>query len=170
MRLSRVVLPWPVLALLLLLPACGGTTGGTFVSLPVQQFYAGADCGSQNSQAGIKLYTSYADAEKALKDLPGFSHVIKTGLSAIQANNNYILQINMGLKRTGGYAIKLGSQTMKLASGIAVIQLTWRQPAAGSFVTQALTSPCILLEIPGRDYNRIRIIDQHQQEKALINL
>jgi len=118
----------------------------------------------------MQLYASYEALEKGIKSLPIINKISKVSVAKIKAKNNYILQINMGQKSTGGYALKLGSETMILTDGHADIQVVWRVPAANAFITQALTSPCVLLGIPAVDYKRISIIDQHKREKLQLRL
>ena len=73
------------------------------------------------------------------------------------------LLIHMGTRPTGGYSIELASPTAKVHKAVATILINWIEPEPGSFVTQALTAPCLLLKIPRQGIEKIVIKDQHQQ-------
>ena len=78
------------------------------------------------------------------------------------------LLIHMGTRPTGGYSIELAAPTAKVNKGIATIHINWIEPEPGSFVTQALTAPCLLLKIPKQGIEKIVIKDQHQHLRFVV--
>jgi len=74
-----------------------------------------------------------------------------------------LLWIHMGTQPTGGYRLELAAPTAQVRNGVAVVQVRWREPAPGSFVTQALTSPCLLLKMPKAGIKRVDIKDQNDR-------
>jgi hypothetical protein len=61
-----------------------------------------------------------------------------------------------GTKPTGGYALDVRS--VQLKDGVLVVQLELRTPKPGSLVTQAITSPYLLLKVQGKPA-KVRFLD-----------
>lgn len=57
-----------------------------------------------------------------------------------------LLIANLGQKPTGGYGLDFKSAT--LTDRTLLIEVAVRQPASDAMVTQALTTPCLVLELP----------------------
>lgn len=81
-----------------------------------------------------------------------------------------LLWIHMGTQPTGGYRLVLASPTAELRCGVATILIRWQAPAPGSFVTQALTSPCLLLKVPKAGVEGVIIKDQNGKTRFRIDL
>ena len=73
---------------------------------------------------------------------------------------DYVVLIDMGQRPTGGYALKLAQPSVAVEEGTATVRVDWIEPPPGAFVTQALTSPCLVLAVPRGDYSRLRVVDQ----------
>ena len=71
-----------------------------------------------------------------------------------------IVLIEMGQQTTGGYGLKLLKPEMMIDGMVAMIEINWQTPAPGAIVTQALTSPCLMLVVPRGDYRTLRVVDQ----------
>jgi PrcB C-terminal len=81
-----------------------------------------------------------------------------------------LLWIHMGTRPTGGYRLVLAAPTARLRGGVATIHVRWQEPAPGSFVTQAITSPCLLLKMPKKGIEQVVIKDQNDRTRFLISL
>ncbi|HDP88491.1 MAG TPA: protease complex subunit PrcB family protein [Thioalkalivibrio sp.] len=81
-------------------------------------------------------------------------------LPAVDFEQAGVLLLEMGQRPTGGYAVALAEPVIAVDDGIATVTVNWQEPAPGAIATQALTSPCLLLEIPRGDYTSIRVVDQ----------
>lgn len=68
------------------------------------------------------------------------------------------LIIFQGLRNTGGYGFQIRSA--KISSGNLSISVVMQSPKAGTLVTQALTSPYVLLEVQGKPTD-VRVLDQN---------
>jgi hypothetical protein len=68
--------------------------------------------------------------------------------------------VAMGRKNTGGYGLTLIDEGALLDNGVLQFTLQWQQPKPGMIVTQALTSPCLLIKVTKGNYQRIEIKDQ----------
>jgi len=71
-----------------------------------------------------------------------------------------IVLIEMGQQTTGGYGLELLKPEMVIDGTVATIEVNWQTPAPGAIVTQALTSPCLMLVVPRGDYRTLLIVDQ----------
>ncbi len=82
--------------------------------------------------------------------------------------NNGLLFISMGLQPSGGFSISLARPTAELKNDTAFVDVLWQRPPPGSLVTQALTSPCLLLEMEKARFHTIVIRDQDGNIRAAI--
>jgi hypothetical protein len=74
-----------------------------------------------------------------------------------------VLMVEMGSRRTGGYGFDSKKLTLGVSGHTATLELEVREPAPGAPVTQALTAPWAMIQIPLGEYRNIRVIDQHEQ-------
>ena len=72
-----------------------------------------------------------------------------------------VLLVAMGQKNTGGYSVDLANQEAVIDAGTLRVNVQWREPQKGMMLTQALTSPCVLLKIPNAEFERIEIKDHN---------
>lgn len=79
---------------------------------------------------------------------------------AVDFTQNGVLLVAMGQKTTGGYTVDLAASEARISGGVLTIQVQWRAPDPGMMVTQALTSPCMLLKVPKAQFDRIELKDQ----------
>lgn len=56
-----------------------------------------------------------------------------------------VLLISEGQRSTGGYSIRLNDDGVRLARGTVILPVDFIHPEAGALVTQAITSPCLVL-------------------------
>jgi hypothetical protein len=66
--------------------------------------------------------------------------------------------VEMGLRSTGGYDLTVSPEAT-LRGDELVLQAAFSGPAPGSMVTQALSSPCVLLRLPPGDYAAVEVRD-----------
>ncbi len=75
---------------------------------------------------------------------------------SVDFSQSRVVAFFWGQKPTGGYSLQLVSS--QLVGDTLRVTLRLTSPPAGAIVTQALTSPFLLLEVPGR-FNRVEFID-----------
>ncbi|NOY65830.1 MAG: protease complex subunit PrcB family protein [Gammaproteobacteria bacterium] len=131
----------------------------------ITTLYQGLNCGGNNVTPGLKLLSSVADLKNELS-IPLMLKKIKL----IDFSKSAVLKINMGQKRSGGYGLKLNTQQASIQKNELTIKIDWREPAANSMVTQALTSPCLYLLIPSADFDVITLVDQSQNKRLQLTL
>lgn len=73
--------------------------------------------------------------------------------------------VEMGERPTGGHGVAV-SRIARLRSDSLVLQATFVAPRPGDITSQALTSPCVLISVPGRGYSRVELLDQDGQRRA----
>lgn len=89
---------------------------------------------------------------------------------AVDFSTDGVLLLAMGQKNTGGYGLRLADDTPGVVNGLLELKVQWLAPRRGMLVTQALTSPCLLLRISQGDFSRIRISDQSGQTRFDFNV
>ena len=82
--------------------------------------------------------------------------------STLLATDDLVV-INMGQKSTGGYTLELLSTHLSLEDNDATIKVRWKPPAKGRVVKQALTQPCLAIQIPRINYDTLYILNQDGQ-------
>jgi hypothetical protein len=78
----------------------------------------------------------------------------------VDFTQNGVLLVAMGRKNTGGYTVDLAASDAEISDSILKLSVNWREPKKGMMVTQALTSPCMLLKVPKARFERIEVKDQ----------
>ena len=74
-----------------------------------------------------------------------------------------VLFLEMGQRPTGGYSIDFTPSQSCVVDKQAVIITSWNTPEEGVFLTQAVTSPFMLLKIRRIDIVSIAVLDQNEQ-------
>lgn len=73
--------------------------------------------------------------------------------------------VEMGLKPTGGHGLAVARAAV-LRGELLLLQATFVAPAPGAIVTQATSSPCVLVELPAGRYSSAEVKDQAGQIRA----
>ncbi len=79
---------------------------------------------------------------------------------AIDFSSYGVLAVEMGEQRTAGYGFDTKAVSAYMTGTMAVVSLVWHRPDPGAHTAQMMTSPCILLRLPKKSYNTIRVMDQ----------
>ena len=58
---------------------------------------------------------------------------------------------------TAGYGLDLASDILTVNQSVAMLKLNTTRP--GGMVAQVITRPCLLLSLPGGDYERVQVYD-----------
>jgi hypothetical protein len=73
-----------------------------------------------------------------------------------------VLFIEMGQKPTGGYSIGFTPSLSRVVDKQAFIRISWNTPEEGVLLTQAVTSPFMLLKICHTDITSIVVLNQNE--------
>ena len=74
-----------------------------------------------------------------------------------------VLFLEMGQRPTGGYTIDFSPSLSRVIDKQAIIKISWNMPQEGLLLTQAVTSPFILLKIYRADITSIIVVDQNEK-------
>jgi len=74
-----------------------------------------------------------------------------------------VLYLEMGQKPTGGYSIDFIPSLSRMIDKQAFIRISWNTPKEGVLLTQAVTSPFMLLKIRRAHITSIVVLNQDEQ-------
>ena len=140
-----------------------------------------AACGGMSSLSPGKLFESHTDIEvrevarslycntpgeqAAVELLPDAQAVIgwQSARGVALAGSESIVQspyavVEMGARPTGGYGLAVARGAV-LRGETAVLKATFVSPSPGSLRTQALSSPCVLVQLPRGRYSAVEVQD-----------
>ncbi len=159
--------PWWILILtgLLLLAGCRETAmAPPPVHLPVRLVWAGHQCGGPAPGASAYWIDGSADLQRKVLSRPAVQAALAGG--SMDWAREGLLWVRMGRKPTGGFGLDPASSEAVVAQGIARVTVQWREPPPGAFVTQAITSPCLLLQLPRNDFHQVEVRDPSGRVRA----
>lgn len=128
--------------------------------LSAKVLLSSSNCGVMSKDASLSVITSGAELVKANTQLASMARKALGESFNTVFDRELVVQINMGLKSTGGYRLALTEDVYVSEDSWVNMGLKWNTPSKGAMLTQALTSPCLLVAIPKQEYRGIRIIDQ----------
>jgi hypothetical protein len=114
----------------------------------------------KSSAAWITNHTALKHVYSALN-----KRQLKDGetLPNIDFNTCGVLFLEMGQRPTGGYSIDFTPSLSRVVDKQAIIHVSWNTPEEGVLLTQAVTSPFMLLKIHRVDIASIAVLDQNEQ-------
>lgn len=144
--------PTPLL-LAAALAGCAGAPFGAAMPLDVQEAGRSQYC---NSAAEEATATVLADPQAVLdwQAARGITLAPAESLAAVP----YVL-VEMGTRPTGGYGIAV-ARAAELRGETVTLQATFIGPAPGAILTQALSSPCVLVRLPAGRYATVEVRDE----------
>lgn len=152
------------------LMACAGVSsdgGAADRTVSVNTLHAGANCGREEAAPAVRYIQEQAELERLFG--ASRSHLVGSAPSAapqVDFERHAVVLVEMGQKPTGGYRLELGSEAMTVSDGTARLVVNWHEPEEGMLLTQALTSPCLLVQVPQDDYRAVEVVDQDEQVRA----
>lgn len=150
MSVARAV---PVLAAAAMLAACGFRAEKIFASyadIEVQEVARSLQCNSAGKDSRIELFTATA-AIRGWADRRGVA------LPDVLAEAPHVV-VELGQRSTTGYGLAV-SRSAVLRGGLLILKGTFISPAPGRVVAQALTSPCVLVQLPPGRYSAVEVQD-----------
>ncbi|WP_455202083.1 protease complex subunit PrcB family protein [Kaarinaea lacus] len=128
-----------------------------------------------SSQCGSSIATQWIShpqqLEKLLQAAQGMMiSASPAAIPEIDFSRYGVLLLSMGQQRTGGYAIRLAREEMRITGAEAEVSVQWQEPEPGMMVTQVITHPCIFIKMPLGEYQQIRAVDQQQKVRAEITI
>lgn len=141
---------------------CGLSPGRLFEShadIEVREVGRSLYCGSAGEAARVTLL---ADPQAVL-DWQAARNITLAGSESL-AQTAYAV-VEMGARPTGGYGVAVARAAV-LRGDTAVLSATFVSPPPGSLRTQALSSPCVLVQLPPGRYAAVEVQDQTGELRA----
>lgn len=143
------------LLLALALTGCGFT--------PAKMFSGSAPI--EVREVGRSLYCNTPAEDTQVLLLPGAQAVMdwQTARGVTLAGSESLTQspyavVETGVRPTGGYSLAVARSAV-LRGERVILQATFFVPSAGSLRTQALSSPCVLVQLPAGRYAVVEVQD-----------
>ena len=150
----------PPLLALVLAGCAGGIQGAE--PLLAEAVGGGAQCAAGGEGMAIHFAADLAGRESLVRSHGPAEGIELAGLP----EDALLLLVSMGQRSTGGYGLALAREEVVVEDEVAVIELEFTEPGPDDLVTQALTSPCLLLTLPEGGYSVVRVVDQHGHSRA----
>lgn len=123
-------------------------------------------------EVGRSLYCNSEDEAPAALLLPDAKSVLDwqaaRGVTlagiAVLPQTAYAV-VEMGARPTGGYGLAIARGAV-LRGDLVILSATFVSPAPGSIRTQALSSPCALVQLPPGRYRTVEVLDQTGEVRA----
>jgi hypothetical protein len=119
----------------------------------VRQVIQSAHCGLTGP--GL-AYVQTPERLQQLLELPGQNMAVQQ-LRQVDLGKEHLLFVTLGEKPTGGYSVSLTSASLENTDNTLRLSMAVRAPAPGTMVTQAITSPCVVIAVLARDRREIRV-------------
>ncbi len=113
-----------------------------------------ANCNTTGREPSLEMFADAA-AVKSWQETRG---VVFTPSGAEPPPGLYAVA-EMGERGTGGYSLAVSRQAA-IRDDVLYLKGSFLVPGNASMVTQVLTSPCSLVRVPTRSYNRVVLLDQ----------
>jgi len=124
--------------------------------VPVEAILGGDQCGAAGAAPWIRLITDEAGWRAAF---PTTQLGAPAAPSPVDFGRDVVLLIGMGQRPTGGFGIQLAAPVARVEGGVATVRVAFTSPPPGAMLTQALTSPCLAVKVPGAGVAELRVVD-----------
>ena len=118
---------------------------------------AGGNSAYPNPEPSVRLDASAASLAQTWNIVGGNQLPAPTPPS-VDFNRSRVVTIFQGQKPTGGYGIAVAG--IKLDGDVLTVEVNLREPAAGSILTQSLTSPYVSVRVDGTNFSSVRVINK----------
>jgi hypothetical protein len=154
-------IPFTLLVLLGMLTACTTTTdsptGGE--ALTAELLHNGLLCGTDLAQPAAYWITDPVDLEARFRRFDSGESAISP---MVDFSRDGVLMVTMGTRPSTGYRLNyLAPQHQVRLQGDSLrLGLAWQTPEPDSVQAQVMTQPCLVIKLPQRDFDRVRVVDQ----------
>lgn len=136
----------------LLASGCASSRSETAEGGPLaRQIIQSAHCGLT---APGHVHLASRDEVQRLEALPGRTLSLES-LKNIEFEREHVVLAAIGQKPTGGYSVTLDSSEIR--GGTLELKVRVTEPAPGTMVTQALTTPCAVIAVTAEGWDDIQI-------------
>lgn len=126
-------------------------------TVPAEVIRAGAHCGGDVQGTSAR----WLGTEQALRG------ALQTGAAlgapsqppAVDFSREGVLLVAAGQRPTAGYGLALAEPGARVEDGVATVVVRFDEPASGAILAQVVTSPCLLVRLPGEGLREVRVVD-----------
>src|SRR5699024_10018923 len=111
-------------------------------------------CGTTSQQSAVHYFAPEADLSRWI-DYRGIRE-----FDADAAADGGAIVVEMGQRMTGGYEMELLPESTHIEGDTLYLGMAWTAPPHYAAISQALTAPCMVIEPPEGQYDRVVVIDQ----------
>ena len=140
------------------------------VDLPFETLYSDLNCGRNDKASAITWMTKKEQLQKFFEMVN--KRIINRTITPpnLDFTKYGALLIEMGMRRTAGYGMNIGPKPIHISDGTVDVTVLWKEPTQGTILQQVITSPCLLIKLPMKNYTQFNVRDQDGKlriEKAL---
>lgn len=115
---------------------------------------------TQSAHCGLTgpglAYVQTPERLQQLLELPAQNMAVQQ-LRQVDLEKEHLLFVTLGEKPTGGYSVSLASASVENTDNVLRLSMAVRAPAPGTMVSQAITSPCVVVAVPATGWPEIRV-------------
>lgn len=113
---------------------------------------------TQSAHCGLTgpglAYVQTAERLQQMLDLPTQNMAVQQ-LRQVDLAKEHLLFVTLGERPTSGYSLSLSS--VQSTTSTLQLAVAMRSPAPGTMTAQVITSPCVVVAVPARDWSEIRV-------------
>jgi hypothetical protein len=128
-------------------------------SIEVREVARGGYCNTPGEAPRARLLYG----AKAVADWQALRNV-SLGADALAPEATFVI-VEHGMRPTGGYGITVATGARRRGE-VVVLQATFSGPPPGAMTTQALSSPCVLVQLPDGRYTGVEVQDEAGRVRA----
>lgn len=113
-----------------------------------------AYCGTTSQKAAVHYFATQAQLARWI-DYRGID-----GFDAGAAASGGVIVVEMGQRMTGGYTMETLPEATRIEGNTLYLGIAWLAPPEYAAISQAMTSPCMVITPPPGDYDRVVVVDQ----------
>lgn len=134
--------------------ALAGCSWTGFNSGNVNIVDSAAYCGTTSQMSAVHYFAS----EAQLANWIGYRGI--RGFDAGAAADGGVIVVEMGQRMTGGYSMNMLPDVTHIEDNTLYLGVAWAAPPEYAPISQAMTSPCMVVEPPPGDYDKVVVLDQ----------
>jgi len=160
----------PLFGAAMIAAALLGTAGCACKSAPaeVHSIYTSGQCAGEGRDIALILIADAQEWEHYFASILAAGTMPAPEAPVVDFTRSAVLVIDMGQKPTGGYGVQVSTSDAAIEEGVLQVHVVLQSPAPGTMQTQALTHPCLALNVPAQGYERIEVYDERERLVASV--
>ena len=146
-----------------LLAGAASVAGCSFIGWhagPATVVDRGVYCGTTSQHSAVHYFANEAEFASWI-DYRGIRE-----FKPKTARDDGVIVVEMGQRMTGGYEINLLPDQTHVEDDILYLGVSWTAPPHYAAISQAMTSPCLVIKPPQGQYSQVVVVDQLDNIRA----